>query len=330
MGKFEPISDVVIEGPMRRRAFTLIELLVVIGIIAVLVGLLLPALRSAREQSLSLQCLSNLRACGQVIYIYANQNKGMLPPTNNQAVDKFTQGTQIKYGSTGTGEQNTGVFYSNMRAAIDQIINKGRAPWVPGQAYEPGGVKIFYCPSNYLWDDKPRATANGDPSHWPEDFMLTGNIRYWYLGNPNPLYPRFHYSGTFPVMVNSQAGVATACDWRWWDRNRNGDNRDDYMVKVGDKNATKIAIMTDQSRQELRPETKAYGHAFMHGKKGSAPVSGWKNNLYGDGHAESRRPKLSSFSGDGSTYINPNPSPDEIQPGYGPVTQDSGLGIMLW
>src|SRR5262249_30827608 len=134
---------------MVRRAFTLVELLVVIGIIAVLIGVLLPALRAAREQAASVQCLANLRACGQLIYIYANQNKGMIPPPNNQQVDKSTKGdTQIKAGSTGTGESNTGVFYPNVREIFNPLANPSRQPWVdPGvypDSFDPGGLKILY------------------------------------------------------------------------------------------------------------------------------------------------------------------------------------------
>lgn len=54
-----------------RRGFTLIELLVVIGIIAVLVSMLLPALQSMREKSVRLTCMSNLRQVGLSIMMYA-------------------------------------------------------------------------------------------------------------------------------------------------------------------------------------------------------------------------------------------------------------------
>ena len=64
-----------------KRAFTLIELLVVMVIIALLVGLLLPALGRAREEARKTQCRSNLRQIGLAMNIYTNDNKGWTPPT---------------------------------------------------------------------------------------------------------------------------------------------------------------------------------------------------------------------------------------------------------
>lgn len=85
-----------------RSAFTLLELLVVIAVIAVLVGLLLPALGSARKRGQAAVCLANLRTLAQGVTMYAGDHRDALPVSSHTTGNAFSPGnwivTLVRYG----------------------------------------------------------------------------------------------------------------------------------------------------------------------------------------------------------------------------------------
>ena len=117
------------------RAFTLVELLVVIGIIALLIGILLPTLNRARQAANSTACLATLRQIGQACHMYAVANKGSLP-----------------YGYwDGSGDPNRRTEWTLL--LLNFLANKHGANYVDA-ATRTGGVRE-------LFRDKDTAPGSG-------------------------------------------------------------------------------------------------------------------------------------------------------------------------
>jgi prepilin-type N-terminal cleavage/methylation domain-containing protein/prepilin-type processing-associated H-X9-DG protein len=160
------LSEANMDAGRRNRGFTLVELLVVIGIIALLVGILMPALSKARESSIRIKCASNLRQIGIAAQNYAAENKGVLP-------DIRTNNPHYVVNRTGFGWWD------------------GRLQW---QKYMKT-ADIFYCPGFSKGADLRKTVASDADDRSFENSPKDAQVgwRGTPVGTPVDLYVSIHY-----------------------------------------------------------------------------------------------------------------------------------------
>lgn len=277
-------------------AFTIVELLVVISIIALLIALLLPALASARQQGLSVDCLANLRSQGQMLFEYANTYEGAIPFGWDMG------GTNDDWG---TNAWNTLLFCDNQGISATSLsaVWYGQSSVITEAQYEAYMAKfrqIFICPASPLPLPPIDETIYNGVTNMPPGFNCTyaANQNFFYILNPPGGPSPDVQTATFQlsnVRDPTQKLAVGDANQNWEPGNSPRLPTFDYEQNFGFFNNLPPNYLipaqgfnTSMGFNFDNPTANSYwgtGLRYRHGQTASG--SGWANALFFDGHAAS-------------------------------------------
>jgi prepilin-type N-terminal cleavage/methylation domain-containing protein len=165
----------------RRKAFTLIELLVVIAIIALLMGILMPALSRVRHQARGVVCQSNLKQWGTIWAMYCDDNNGMFPTrtsTSGRWIDVLFAYyyKDDKFRTCPVAKKIAYEQYPPGASAFDAISGNFETSWgrLSETSGRPAGTWGSYGVNGWVYVCGEATTLYGKPK---EEFWKSPNVR---------------------------------------------------------------------------------------------------------------------------------------------------------